>query len=315
MVCQPAKTKTYRPQHPRYFNSATLPGRVPGKHFGNLQRELRKFSQRIGARQPPKSGLEEASPELRTALWNVLHKPAFPDETEHRERALANARAMWSHIGWRIDQVPLLPHQMRAAIAAEWFSCRWPEFFDLIEFTARLLATPLPPTRQQWFEMLNRVLVSKGCAYRFIAEQLVPLTNTDEATAVATGSESAIPAVAAHIREARRLLPPNTGANPRDSIRESISAVESALRHLTGNANATLTEGLAAFETTHGVLHPSLRQGLVTLCGYSSNGEGARHDPAAEADGASGDDAHLMLVACSAFTNHLVRLSAAKRGN
>ena len=286
-----------------------------GKHIGNLQRELRKFSQRIGARQPVRSGLEEASPELRTALWNVLHKPAFPDEVEHRERALANARALWNHLGWRIDQVPLLPHQMRAAIATEWFSCRWPEFFDLIEFTARLLATPLPPTRQQWFEMLNRVLESKGCAYRFSAEQLVPLINPAEATEVASAADSAIPAVAAHIREARKLLPPNAGANPRDSVRQSICAVEAALRHLSRNPSATLTDGLVAFEARHGGLHPALRRGLITLCEYAADGEGARHDPLEEAERVSGDHARLMLVACSAFANYLLALSMANRGN
>src|SRR5215831_4410011 len=58
---------------------AKLQPTVPGKPFGTIQRELRKFSQRIGVRRPPRSGLEEASPELRTALWNVLHKPAFPN--------------------------------------------------------------------------------------------------------------------------------------------------------------------------------------------------------------------------------------------
>src|SRR5215471_15527019 len=82
-----------------------------------IQRELRKFSQRIGAREPPNSGLDGASPELRTALWNVLYKPAFPEGEEHRQRALAHARAMWNHLGWRTDQIPLLPHQMRETIA------------------------------------------------------------------------------------------------------------------------------------------------------------------------------------------------------
>jgi len=288
---------------------------VPGKHFGSLQRELRKFSQRIGARQPPKSGLEEASPELRTALWNVLHKPAFPEELEHRERALANARALWSHLGWRIDQVPQLPHQIRAALATEWFSCRWPDFFDLIEFTARLLASPLGPTRHQWFEMLNRVLEAKGCAYRFLAEHIVPLTNSAEAAEVAAGADSAMPAVAAHIREARNLLPPNADASPANSIRESIAAVEAALRHLTGNPSATLSEGLAAFEAAHGALRPSLRQGLLTLCGCTASVAGVADDRHAEVDEVTRDDARLMLVACSAFTNYLLTVSTANRGH
>jgi hypothetical protein len=286
---------------------------VPGKPFETIQRELRKFSQRIGARQPPKSGLEEASAELRTALWNVLYKPAFPEDDQHRERALAHARAMWNHLGWRTDHIPPLPHQMRETIAAEWFSCRWAEFFDLIEFTARLLATSFPPTRQQWFEMLNRILESKGCAYRFIAERLVPLTNTAEATEVARGAESGIPAVAAHIREALKLLPPNVGANPRDSIKESISAVEAALKHLTGGPSATLTEGLAAFEAKYGPFHPSLRRGLSILYGYVTDENGTHHALIEEPAGVTGDDARFMLVTCSAFANYLVALSANTR--
>ena len=283
---------------------------MPGKPFGTLQRELRRFSQRIGARRPPRSGLEEASPELRTALWNVLHKPAFPEDQEHRERALAHARAMWNHMGWRTDQVPLLPYQMRESLAAEWFSCRWPEFFDLIEFTARTLATSAAPVRQQWFEMLNRILESKGCAYRFVAERLVPLTNSTEATEVVRGAESAIPDVSVHIREAAKLLPPNAGSNPRNSIRESIAAVEAALRHLNGNPTATLSEGLAVFEDKHGPLHPSLRQGLAVLYAYTADESGVRHALIAVSDGVTGDDARFMLVTCSAFTNYLVTLSA-----
>ena len=286
---------------------------MPGKPFATIQRELRKFSQRIGARPSPRSGLEEASPELRTALWNVLHKPAFPNEDEHRQRAVAHARALWNHLGWRTDQVPLLPHQMRESLATEWFSCRWPEFFDLIEFTARTLATSVSPVRQQWFEMLNRILESKGCAYRFIAERLVPLTNSTEAIEVVRGAESAIPDVGVHIREAAKLLPPNAGANPRNSIRESIAAVEAALRHLNGNPTATLSEGLAVFEDKHGPLHPSLRQGLAVLYAYTADESGVRHALIEESDGVTGDDARFMLVTCSAFTNYLLTLSANTR--
>jgi hypothetical protein len=286
---------------------------MAAKPLGTIQRELRRFSQRIGARQLPKSGLEEASPELRTALWNVLYKPAFPEDNEHRERARAHARALWNHLGWRTDHIPQLPHQMRETLAAQWFSCRWTEFFDLIEFSARLLATSFPPTRQQWFEMLNRILEAKGCAYRFVAERLVPLTNSAEATEVAGGAESGIPAVAAHIRAASQLLPPNVGANPRDSVRESISAVEAALKHLSGRTAATLTEGLVAFEAKHGPIHPSLRQGLITLYRYGTDDGGTHHALIEESAAVTGDDARFMLVICSAFANYLVTLSANAR--
>jgi hypothetical protein len=158
--------------------------------------------------------------------------------------------------------------------------------------------------------MLNLILESKGCAYRFIAEQLVPLTNTAEATEVVRGADSAIPDVGAHIREAAKLLPPNAGANPRNSIRESIAAVQAALTHLNGNPSATLTEGLATFEDKHGPFHPSLRQGLAMLYAYTADQSGVRHALIEESAGVSGDDARFMLVTCSAFTNYLVTLSA-----
>ena len=247
--------------------------------------------------------------ECETALAKSRARQASPSLFP-RERALAHARAIWNHLGWRTDQVPPLPHQMRESLAGEWFSCRWPEFFDLIEFTARAVATSVTAVRQQWFEMLNRILERKGCAYRFIGEHLAPLTNSAEASEVVRGAESAIAAVGAHIREAAKLLPPNSGADPRNSIRESIAAVEAALRHLNGNASATLTEGLAAFEDRHGPFHPSLREGLVMLYAYTADESGVRHALTEETAGVTGDDARFMLVTCSAFTNYLVTLSA-----
>jgi len=105
-------------------------------------------------------------------------------------------------------------------------------------------------------------------------------------------------------------LPPNAGANPRNSIRESIAAVEAALRHLNGNPSATLTEGLAVFEDKHGPLHPSLRQGLAMLYAYTADESGVHHALIEETAGVTGDDARFMLVTCSAFTNYLVTLSA-----
>jgi hypothetical protein len=184
---------------------------------------------------------------------------------------------------------------------------------DLIEFTGRLLASSLPSTRQLWFEMLNRVLESRGCAYRFIAERLAPIRNSVEAAEVARGAESAIPAVAAHLREALRLLPPNVRANPRASIKESISAVEAALQHLTNNPSATLNAGLAAFEARYGPLHPSLRQGFVRLYGYVTDERGVQPALVDEPVVVSSDDAHFMLVSCSALTNYLLTLSANTR--
>jgi hypothetical protein len=110
-----------------------------------------------------------------------------------------------------------------------------------------------------------------------------------------------------------RLLPPNIRANPRASIKESVSAVEAALQHLTNNPSATLNAGLAAFEARYGPFHPSLRQGLVKLYGYVTDERGVQPALVDEPIFVSSDDARFMLVSCSAFTNYLLTLSANTR--
>jgi hypothetical protein len=201
---------------------------------------------------------------------------------------------------------------MRHEVRGRWFSCEWPEFFDLVEFTARLLASEVG-SRARWYEMLNRILEIQGCAYRFIAEEFAPLTNPLEIAEVVRAAESAIPAVASHIREALKLLPPSPDVSPRNSVKESISAVEAALKQLSSDASATLTEGLAAFEHKYGSLHPALRAGLIKLYGYTSDEKGVRHALVDEAADVTVDDARFMVVICSAFANYLVALSAAPK--
>jgi AbiJ N-terminal domain 4 len=281
-----------------------------------------KFSERIGARQPPKSGLEEATPNLRTALWNRVYEELLPYGSAYAKVCQRNVKRIWEHLNLRADDAPIGVVSAHNNVGQIWQRVDWPEFFDLLELVAHLLTDAHPSgNRVVWFTRLNAVLEEQGCAYRFIAEQLAPVTNPVEVAEVAAAAECAIPSAAAHIREALRLLPPNANASPRNSIKESISAVEAALKSLTANPSATLTDGLTAFEGKFGALHPALRQGLIKLYGYTSDEKGVRHALVDEAANVTVSDARFMLVACSAFTNYLVALSSgnttgvsAKRG-
>jgi len=264
----------------------------------------------MGARKPPKSGLEEATPNLRTALWNRLHYELFPGGGNWEEYCQRNAALIWEHLNLRVDDAPSYAVGLRDELAEQWEIIDWPEFFDLLEFVAKLVADdPETESRVAFFADLNEILEAQGCAYRFIAEELAPVTNPVEVAEVAAAAECAIPSAAAHIREALRLLPPNANASPRNSIKESISAVEAALKSLAANPSATLTDGLTAFERKYGALHPALRQGLIRLYGYTSDENGVRHALVDEAANVTVSDARFMLVACSAFTNYLVSLS------
>jgi hypothetical protein len=271
-----------------------------------------KFSQRIGARPLLESGLEEATPALRTALWNIVHSTVVPQAHDSIgiQGVRARGRSIWAHLGWRTDELPEHPFYIRETLSQYWFGCEWPEFFDLVEYVAQLPYPGGGEARRQWYSILNNVLESQGCAYRFIAEALAPITNPTEFAEVTSAANSAIPAVASHIREALNFLPPSTDVSPRNSVKESISAVEAALKNLSNDASATLTSGLSAFEAKYGELHPALRAGLVKLYGYTSDEKGVRHALVDGTADVTTNDARFMVVICSAFANYLVTLAA-----
>ena len=91
----------------------------------------------------------------------------------------------------------------------------------------------------------------------------------------------------------------------RNSIKESISAVEAVARLIANDPDLkTLSPALRALEEEID-LHPALRVGFDRLYGFTSDEDGIRHAMMEESDLES-EDARFMLVACSAFVNYLV---------
>lgn len=274
---------------------------------------MSRFSQRIGARPAYTSGLEEASELLRIAAWNATLPRLLPDSAQDWTAYQANAKALWAHINWRADEIPIYAVDARKLLKPFWFGSPWEDFFDAYEFVVQLL-TPdrrLAGAAGKWIGEMNHLLAVQGCAYRFIAGELAPVTNTTEVKEVVAATECAIGPAAKHIRDALGLLPPNPNAMPRNSAKESISAVESALKHLTGEPAATLGEGLKAFERRYGPLHPAIRRLLDQFYTYTNGPDGIRHGLVEGAADVTVNDARFVVVNCSAFVNYLIALSTA----
>ena len=245
------------------------------------------------------------------AAWNSLHSILLPDAFEARRTYRARATAIWNHLGWATDEVPNGVYDGRQSLKTFWFECNWQDFFDLLEFAVEMLAPDYQGMRAEWFKSQNELLEEQGCAYRFISQELAPITNPHEMGAVAAAADSSIDAVSMHIRGALEQLPPNPKASTRNSIKESISAVEATLKHLTNSPSATLGEGLKAFEAKYGPLHDSMRRGFEKLYAYTNGPEGIRHALVDGAKEVTVDDARLMLIQCSAFANYLIAVAAA----
>jgi hypothetical protein len=218
---------------------------------------------------------------------------------------------LWNHLHWTVDTLPHNSWDGRDKIKSYWMSVAWDDFFDIFEFAVDLLApeSAYRRNRDEWFAKVNELLQDQGCAYRFIAEELAPVTNALEVEAVATAADCAIRPVGQHIRDALALLPPSKDSSPRNSVKESISAVEGALKHLTGKPAATLGDGLKEFEKAFGPLHDSIRRGLTQLYAYTNQPDGIRHALIEDSREVTVDDARFMVITCSAFANYLVAIA------
>jgi hypothetical protein len=94
-----------------------------------------------------------------------------------------------------------------------------------------------------------------------------------------------------HLEAVLRMLSDRAKPDYRNSIKESISAVEAACRLATGDKSATL--GKALKQIPH--LHPALEKGFLAIYGYTSDHSGIRHSLLGEATNDYAE-AKFMLV-------------------
>jgi hypothetical protein len=107
-----------------------------------------------------------------------------------------------------------------------------------------------------------------------------------------------------HFASALQKLTDRENPDYRNSIKESISAVESACKILTKRENAMLPDALK-FLASQRAFHPAFKESLVKLYGWTSDESGIRHS-IKDADNVERVDAQFILVACSAFVNYLL---------
>jgi hypothetical protein len=141
--------------------------------------------------------------------------------------------------------------------------------------------------------------------YRFVDGKIARITSEEEIISVEEAIDvgDQFKPVSLHIKQALDLFADRKSPDYRNSIKESISAVESMCKLITGDDKATLGTVLKRLEDKVG-LHRALKKAFDSLYGYTSDEGGIRHALLEESDLKS-EDAYFMLVTCSAFINYL----------
>ena len=190
------------------------------------------------------------------------------------------------------------------AITLRWlreyfFNCQWHEVYDFIEFVASHYNRH--QFRGRFTEACNSLLEKDMSAYRFVDGVITRITEEQEVAEIEQAMETSRSPVKDHLRRALEMLSDRKSPDYRNSIKESISAVESLVKVILKSDKGTLGELIKKLEDEIG-LHPALKAAFGNLYGYTSDEGGIRH-ALMEADRVDFIDAKFMLVICSTFIN------------
>jgi hypothetical protein len=250
--------------------------------------------------------------DLRNGLWDIFWSgficrlEAQYDESISRPY-IGAIRLLWHEFFKQpIDRIPFQSAQSIKESIREWFyKAQWHEVYDLIEFVAQRIR---PLDDRNFRKSCNYILERELSGYRFIGEHIAPITDKIEMKEINQSLETTVDrmfkGVRTHLESALDKLSDKKNPDYRNSIKESISAVESVCVVITGNKKATLGDALKVIRDTAG-LHPALEKGFSAIYGYTSDADGIRHAMIEESQ-CNFDDAKYMLVSCSAFVNYLI---------
>jgi hypothetical protein len=272
---------------------------------------MRKFSERLGF-SPTKKNIQitDMDDNLRTALWNAflqvyseLIQTEVWDVGGYGEGRLNPfIRSLWADFfNLSIDRMHPDGPSLLGALRTLFFQAKHYEVYDFIEFFANHF--PSSSHNAAFITKCNSLLERELSAYRFVSGHLTPVTSQAEISQVEQAIHDSPSPVQEHLRTALELLSKRPTPDCRNSIKESISAVESVCCQLAGK-KVTLSEALKILSTRKKV-HPALLAGFDKLYAYTSDADGIRH---AILDEPNTDvyDATFMLVSCSAFINYLL---------
>jgi hypothetical protein len=142
-------------------------------------------------------------------------------------------------------------------IRAYFMGCNWYEVYDFVEFISNL---------SQHFDnnnfkiSCNKVLEKELSAYRFVGDKIAPITAEEEIAVIdeALNFTNALKPVNIHLRTALDKLANKNTPDYRNSIKESISAVEAICQLITKKPKVTLGNCIKQIEDAANI-HPALK--------------------------------------------------------
>lgn len=275
---------------------------------------MNKFSERIGVTSIPTLQIDGVNNDLKNSIWNQLYSlyEGLPEQWIPLSELVAR---FFRKVP--VDELPDHNYQCKDWFKKYFYSLAWYDIYNIIEFllySHKRINKYSTIKESTLIESWNYIFEREISGYRFVSGLITPISNSSEIreieNAINSSEEYGIMGPSHHLQTALKLLGQKPNADYRNSIKESISAVESISKILSKKSKCSLSDALT--ELTKIIkIHPALIKGFKNIYGFTSDENGIRHALLEESN-LDFDDAKYMLVSCSAFVNYL--LSKANKG-
>lgn len=235
-----------------------------------------RFSERMGIK-PIKSKIQINSMdnELRSGLWNCLTFIYWENAGDtgfggYSSKMKSLIEGIWlHHFKQPIDEIPFKWFDVYQILRKFFFDvASWDEVYDFIEFVSQSYNND--DANEKFIEACNKILEREVSAYRFVEGKITPITSETEIAAIEDAQETtksrSLTPVHKHLETALSFLSDRKSPDYRNSIKESISAVEAMCRKITDNPRATLAEAIKKLKDSAVEIHPSLEKAFIAMC-------------------------------------------------
>lgn len=250
--------------------------------------------------------------ELRVMLWNVFYNRIFQyyeDINTFTDYDSALRLIWYVHLKKPIDEYDMKSQlQIKSIYKSIFFNGKWNKIYDFFEYLLTTNLGSIHIDADGLSDSLNRHLKNESAGYRVLAYKFVKIINKEEIDEIKNTfnqtQEDIFRPIQEHLSTSIKLISNRTEPDYRNSIKESISMVESISRIISPNSN-TLGKALKNIKETDDIPNV-LIEAFEKLYGYTNGKDGIRHSIMDSSTVVKKEEAQFFLISCSAFTNYLI---------
>ena len=223
---------------------------------------------------------------------------------------------LWDRLGYKVDLdlYELENEDIRDLLMNQinriWYAQQWYTYYDILEIIlsfsvldSKVIGSNEKEKITNFKNGVNKIFLEENIGYRIINNQVVDITNEEEIDEIEKAMDSIFDTVNNHFEKALLFYSDRKNPDYKNSIKESISAVES-MCCIICEEKVVLGKALGKLEKNGIYIHGAMKNGFQALYGYASDESGIRHGGIEDKE-VTEEDAKFMLVTCSAFVNYL----------